>query len=250
MNYFKIIVAYDGTNYHGWQIQPHNITICEQLQKSFKHAFDMEVIITGASRTDSGVHADGQTARIRTELSINPATIINAWNNVLPSDIVIKNLESVELDEFHPIKDVKQKTYHYHLFLERPNPFFARYGWFWHLISTVDMKKFEKALKLFEGTHNFRSFVKLYEEKDTVRTIDKISIEHIKEWNALRVVIKGKSFLHFQIRRMIGAALDNSRKKEHSLDKIQHMLDYPQAQQSYVKAEGNGLVLNKIVYNE
>jgi tRNA pseudouridine38-40 synthase len=246
--FYKIIVAYDGTNYHGWQEQPDDITVASQLKKSFLDAFKKNVSIVGASRTDAGVHALGQVARCRTELDIDPQSLLHAWNNSLPKDIVIREIEKVDPEKFHPLKNVVQKTYYYHLFLKSPLPFVSRYGWFWKFNPDVDIEKLKQALQLFVGTHDFRSFVKLDEEKSTERTIDSIKIEKLNKLNTLRIIIKGKSFLHFQIRRMIGAALDVARKPEVDIDHIQNMLDNPEARQSYAKAEGYGLCLRKIVY--
>jgi|SaaInlStandDraft_4_1057021.scaffolds.fasta_scaffold06240_3 tRNA pseudouridine38-40 synthase len=250
--FYKIIVAYDGTNYHGWQEQPHNITVATQLKKSFFNAFKKDVSIVGASRTDAGVHALGQVARCKTDLDIDQQKIFNAWNYHLPNDIVIRSIEKVDPKTFHPLKNVTQKTYYYHVFLKRPLPFVSKYGWFWKFINKVDIEKFKKALQLFVGTHDFGSFVKIDKETSTEltteRTIDSIKVEKLNKLNALRITIKGKSFLHFQIRRMIGAALDVAKNKELSLDYIKNMLISPKAQQCYVKANGNGLCLRKIIY--
>src|SRR4029079_13319538 len=120
---------YDGTDYFGWQIQSSKPTIAGTLQSSFKRVFQQEISIVGASRTDTGVHARGQVASFVSDIVIAPETMRVAWNKVLPPAIMIRSLEVVP-DDFHPQRNVVNKTYHYHFFLERPLPQQARYGWY------------------------------------------------------------------------------------------------------------------------
>lgn len=109
MQKYKIIVAYDGTDFHGWQIQPRDITVTSCLQKTYKHVFGQEISVFGASRTDSGVHALGQVAQFHTDLDIPEEKMREAWNRSLPSSIVIRSLQKVSQD-FHPCANVLQKT--------------------------------------------------------------------------------------------------------------------------------------------
>ncbi|MCK4265248.1 tRNA pseudouridine(38-40) synthase TruA [Candidatus Babeliales bacterium] len=247
MKKFKIIISYDGTDFQGWQSQSHKRTISDCLQKTFEKIFSKKVSIIGASRTDSGVHALGQVATFKTDLDAFGDKIIRAWNNALPESILIKNIEEVG-QEFHPLKNVIQKVYYYNLFLSEPLPFFARYGWLYELSGRVDWEKFGQALSLYQGTHDFRSFCKIDEEKNTVRTVNNIYVRKLKRFGILQVVIKGNSFLHFQIRRMIGYALDVARRSELSIQYIQELLDNPEPRQTLIKADGKGLVLGKIFY--
>lgn len=258
MKKYKMIVAYDGTDFHGWQIQLSDVTIASTLQKSFKDAFAKTVSILGASRTDSGVHALGQVAVARTDLDMDPALILRVWNNSLPNAIVIKSLEFAD-EDFHPFANVVSKTYYYYLFLERPLPFIARYGWFWKFIDSVDLEKFAKAMELFVGKHDFRSFCKNEVGRQTVRTVDSIKVDHIEclsemlpcgelPVRAVRIAITSKGFLRYQIRRMIGAALDVARLDSMTVDFIKDKLANPSDQQVTTKASGCGLCLREIVY--
>jgi tRNA pseudouridine38-40 synthase len=250
MKYYKITVAYDGTDFHGWQVQPKAVTIASQMQKSFQTAFKCQVNMLGASRTDAGVHAIGQIASCQTKLDIEPEKISDAWNNSLPKSISISSIEKFERESFFPLRNVEQKTYIYHIFLKRPLPLIARYGWYWKFINQVDIEKFQKTLKLFLGTHDFRSFIKLEKEKKTVRTIDAIRVRKIESIDALQVIIKGQSFLRFQIRRMIGAALDIAHQPTTSSNHIIEMLKNPNPQQAFAKAEAGGLCLYSIRYKQ
>ena len=248
-NVYKIIISYDGTDFHGWQEQPIAISIQSCLKKSFESAFKCKVSILGASRTDAGVHALGQVARVRTTLDLPPETIIEVWNRQLPKSIFIRSIDKVS-DDFHPLYNVAQKTYYYHLFLKQPLPFVARFGWHFKFIDSVDFDKFERAVGLYIGKHDFASFCKQDkgEERTTIREVYKISLKRISKFNVVRVEITVKSFLRFQIRRMIGYALDVARRKDLPISFLKDMLDNPNPNQSLTKAEGGGLCLRKVVY--
>jgi tRNA pseudouridine38-40 synthase len=245
MNKYKVIVAYDGTDFHGWQVQPFDITIVSALEKSFLSAFSEDVSIVGASRTDAGVHALGQVAVCRTDLKLDPIRLCEAWNNRLPNSILVRSVENV-FDDFHIFADVVQKTYWYHLFYARPLPFVARYGFLWKFIDKVDFEKFDCALQYFVGTHDFRSFCK-NDCRETVRTVDSITVKKVARLGCIQVCVKGKGFLRYQIRRMIGAALDIASKNT-SVDEISYHLKNPSDQQEFTKAGASGLCLRKIIY--
>lgn len=250
MKLYRAIIAYDGTDFFGWQIQPQAITITACLQETFFKVFQRPVIITGASRTDTGVHALGQVATFSTDLNLSPATIKKAWNNRLPKSILIRDLHEIHAD-FNPQKNVRQKTYYYHLFLKKQSPFIARFGWLYEFINHVDFEKFAQALALYEGEHDFASFCKIEDkEKSTIRTIDSITLTKIPHYGMLRVTIKGKSFLRFQIRRMIGYALDLARRKDLPVSYLKGIRDNPNAQQILLKADGCGLCLRKVIYHD
>ena len=246
---YKIIVAYDGMDFYGWQIQPNDITIVSTLQGTFHALFADNVIITGASRTDAGVHALGQVARFSSNISITCERMKCAWNNALPKSILIRDIQKVDY-LFNPRKNVAQKTYYYHLFYKKPLPIVSRYGWYFDYTDKVDWDQFHIILQLYKGQHDFASFCKVDEKGSTVRTVDSITTENVKRFGCLRITIRGRGFLRFQIRRMIGYALDVARRPDLSVDYIQHLLDTPNARQTLLKADGCGLMLRKIVYKE
>ena len=249
MQNFKITISYDGTDFCGWQVQKNAPTVASCLQQSFKKVFDQSIDVLGTSRTDAGVHALGQVASFKLDIKIDEKTLLRAWNGALPQSVLIRKLEKVDVG-FHPHRNVVQKIYYYHLFLKRPLPFFARYGWLYSFVHLVDWKKFEKALQLYVGEHDFRSFCKLEEDKSTIRTIDSIDVNCFSRYGVLQIVIKGESFLHFQIRRMIGYALDVARRPNLPLDYLKEQLDKPNPQQTLLKADGCGLCLRKVIYKK
>jgi tRNA pseudouridine38-40 synthase len=249
--HYKAIVAYDGTDYSGWQIQiGGNITVASVLNDAFYKVFLKRINITGSSRTDAGVHALGQVCHFAVDLDLDPEIMRVAWSYRLPPGVFIRSLEKVP-EYFNPRLNVDYKIYYYHIFLAKPLPMIARYGWICNFIRAVDLKKFSQSLALYEGTHDFRSFCKMdpTDTRSTVRTVYSVKLDTIKKYNALRVTIVGKSFLQYQIRRMVGYALDVGRRKEYPFDFIKSILDTPNSQQPLVKAESSGLMLRKIVYN-
>ena len=248
MQAFKIIISYDGTDFHGWQMQSKDESITSCLQKTFKNVFGQSISLLGASRTDSGVHALGQVAKFKANIDIDEQIILKAWNASLPKSILIRQIEKIS-NNFHPQRNVLQKTYYYNLFLKQPLPFIARYGWLYGFIHKVDFEKFNSALQVYVGEHDFGSFCKIEEEGiSSVRTIDSININTLSKFGALQVVVKGKSFLRFQIRRMIGYALDVARRPELNVDYLKNILKNPNPQQNLVKADACGLCLRKIIY--
>ncbi len=252
MHFYKIIVAYDGTDFHGWQIQPADVTVTSTLQKTWFQIFKYPITLVGASRTDAGVHALGQVARFQADIParLNLEDLRHAWNVRLPKSIHIRSIEKIN-NTFHPCTNVRQKIYHYTLFLKQPLPFVARFGWHYRFIDDVDMHKFEQGLGLYLGTHDFASFCK--QESDdisTIRTIDAITVKKFSRWGALMVTIKGKSFVRFQIRRMIGYALDVARRPLLHVDYLQDLLRNPNPQQTLLKADGSGLCLRKVIYHD
>lgn len=246
MNTYKIIIAYDGTSYCGWQIQPHCPTIALLLQQRFNAVFKKNIKLLGASRTDAGVHALGQVACGTTDLNLDVISLQHAWNNVLPPDIVIRSITHV--DSFRPHQNIDYKLYYYHFFLERPLPFMQRYGWFFRRPVAIDT--LQKALALFVGTHDFRSFCTGNEHENTVRTIDAITVTYIRRFNVYRIVFKGPAFLRYMIRRIVGACLEVASRDSLSLDCLTTALQKKDPQQTLPNAPSKGLLLYKIVYKE
>ncbi len=245
MKKYKIIVAYDGTDFYGWQVQPGHPTIAGVLQDTFREVFGKEITIAGASRTDAGVHALGQTAAFSIDLNIKPEDLRSAWQNILPESILLRSIQEVPLD-WNPRKNVKQKTYHYHFFQERPLPMSARYGYYYRY--PVKLEKLKKALSIFVGTHDFRSFCTGDEYENTVRTIDEVGVEFISEVKGYRIIIKGPGFLRYMIRRIVGACLEVASRDTLKIDDLQKALDAKNPLQLLPTAPAHGLMLYNIEY--
>lgn len=247
MTFYKIVVAYDGTAYHGWQFQPNATTITQKLTEAFFAVFFQKISILGASRTDTGVHALGQVAIVQSPIDIDPIIMLRAWNKALPSDIVIGNIQKLH-QLIHPHDGVIQKSYAYYFFMDRPMPFAQRYGWYIH--KKIDLDLLKSALNLFVGTHDFRSFCTGDDLTDTVRTIDSIDLTYVASWNAYRIEVKGKSFLRYMVRRIVGAALQVATRDAQALDEIVRILQQVNPCHTLPKAPAKGLVLERIIYDE
>ena len=166
MKRIKLIVAYDGTNYCGWQIQDNGITIEEVLNRELSKLLSEEITIIGASRTDSGVHALGNVAVFDTETRIPPEKISLALNQRLPEDIRIQDSCEVPLD-FHPRYRDTIKTYEYKIWNSRfSNPIVRLYTKF--IYYRLDVDKMQEAADYLVGEHDFKSFCSKGQGKNTV----------------------------------------------------------------------------------
>lgn len=245
MTCYKIVVAYDGTSFHGWQMQPDAATITQVLSSTFQSIFSHEVSILGASRTDAGVHAIGQVAIVRSSLNIPVNILKKAWNNALPKDVLIRDI--IKLDHLiHPHAGVIQKTYWYHFFVVQPLPFFQRYGWY--IERDVDISLLKKALKVLIGSHDFRSFCTGDEMQSTVKTIDSIEVFYMQEYGAYRIEFKGKGFLRYMIRRIVGACMEVASRENVTLENLQEILLEKNPRHTLPNAPAKGLLLYKIEY--
>jgi len=242
---FKLVVSYDGTDYKGWQIQSNAPTVAQALQDTFKSVFKKNIKIVGTSRTDAGVHALGQVAKFYTDLNIETTKLLRAWNNSLPSDILIRSLEQCN-ENFNPRKDALSKTYCYYITSSKTIPFINRYV---HSPKHLfDIEKLKDCLCIFVGTHNFKNFCK-YEQNvtlDTVKTINSINVNYIKRFNIYQIKINGNSFLYNMIRRIIGASLDVAA-GWYTIATIEKAL-HRQTDKTFNTAPAKGLVLHKINY--
>ena len=237
-------VAYDGTAYCGWQAQSHCDTVAGVLKSRFRDAFGRDVTLVGASRTDTGVHALGQIALVTTDFDLSFEVLHRVWNEHIPEDIVIRTLIPAP-ENFHPLRDVEQKTYYYHFFTERPLPFVARYGTY--IKYPVDKDCLNEGLQVFVGTHDFRSFC-TGDYDNTVRRIDNILLVYHAAYRMYRIIVRGPSFLHHMIRRIVGAALDVASRPKHTIELLKQALDEKNPQQQLPNAPPKGLVLRSIDY--
>lgn len=241
---YTLIVSYDGTAYCGWQQQSNETTVAGILCSRFKKVFGRDCSMIAASRTDAGVHALGQVARITTDLVIDPSVLCRVLNGALPTDIHIRSAV-VRGDDFHPLYRVDYKMYYYHIFIRRPLPQWARYGYY--CSRTLDLEKFKKCLAIFVGTHDFRSFCTGELTCSTIKTINSITLTFDRRMQAYRIVFKGKSFLRHMIRRIVGAALHVAY-SDLPIETLQSALEEKNPAQQLPTAPGHGLLLRKVIY--
>ena len=197
----KMTVAYDGTNYKGWQVQPNGITIEEVLNKNLSNLLGEEIVVSGASRTDSGVHSLGNIAVFDTNTRMPVDKIAFALNQRLPEDIVAQGSSEVE-DGWHPRYQNSRKTYEYRILnrtfrmpTRRLDTYFYHYP--------LDVEKMKKAASYLVGEHDFKSFCAIGAQvKTTVRTIYACDVE--KEGDIITIRVTGNGFLYNMVRIIAG----------------------------------------------
>ena len=199
-----LVVAYDGTNYSGWQIQPNGVTIEEVLNKALSSLLKEDIQVIGASRTDSGVHAMGNVAVFDTESRIPGDKICFALNQRLPDDVRIQASEEVPLT-FHPRKANCVKTYEYKILNRKIDmPLQRLYSHFCYF--NLDLEKMQKAASYLIGEHDFKSFCTAKPEvTNTVRTVYSLDLKREDDMITLR--IRGNGFLYNMVRIITGTLI-------------------------------------------
>lgn len=208
MKRVMLIVAYDGTEYHGWQVQPNARTIEGELNRCLSELLQEDIQVIGASRTDAGVHAKGNIAVFDTDARMPAEKISYALNQRLPKDIVIQKSCQVDAD-FHPRHCDTRKTYSYHIYRgEFPMPLRTRYSYFTYV--PLDVTKMREAAALFLGEHDFKSFCSANTQvESTVRTIEFLDVT--EDDQELVITIRGNGFLYNMVRIIAGTLVDVGR---------------------------------------
>lgn len=244
MKRIKLTVAYDGTDYCGWQIQPNGITVEEVLNRNLSELTGEEITVIGASRTDSGVHAQGNVAVFDSDTTIPPERIAYAVNRKLPEDIVVIRSEEVPGD-WHPRYQETEKTYEYHILnREMPDPVRRRDTYF--VSYPLDLEAMRRAAAYLKGEHDFRSFCNIHTDvQDTARTIYDLDI--IRSGDLVTVRIRGNGFLYNMVRIIVGTLVRVGR-GFYSPGQVKEILEAKERTSAGVTAPPQGLVLVKIDY--
>ena len=201
----KLVVAYDGTNYCGWQVQPNGETIEGVLNRELSSLLGENIKVTGASRTDSGVHSLGNVAIFDTDTRIPPEKISYALNIRLPEDIVVQDSCEVAPD-FHPRHCNSRKTYEYRILNRRfAMPTRRLDTYFYH--RPLDVERMQQAARYLKGTHDFKSFCSVNTVvEDTVRTI--YTLQVIKDADDIITIrVQGSGFLYNMVRILAGTLI-------------------------------------------
>ncbi len=199
-------ITYDGTNYSGFQIQANAPTIQGELELALEVIYKRPVRITGAGRTDAGVHALGQYANFRAPFQIAAEHLPYALNAILPPDIVITEAREVS-EEFHARFDARRKVYSYTINRAIFPRVFRRF-YSLHLPDPLNLEAIRKASKLFTGTHDFKAFQAAGNSTgDTVRTLYRLDVRDIPEKELLLFEFEGSGFLYRMVRLITGTLL-------------------------------------------
>ena len=246
MKRVKLVVAYDGTNYNGWQIQPNGITIESELNHHLSDLLKEDIKVIGASRTDAGVHALGNVAVFDTNARMPADKISYALNTRLPADIRIQESCEVPAD-FHPRFQKTTKTYEYRILNRRfPDPTKRLYSFFYYY--PLDVVKMQRASLYLVGEHDFKSFCTAKPDvENTVRTI--YSLEVIKEGDMITIRVSGSGFLYNMV-RIIAGSLIRVGGGSVEPEQVKKILEAKNRELAGETARPEGLTLIQISYGE
>ena len=240
-----IVIEYDGTAYHGWQRQQGLTTVQQVLEDSIARITSEKVTVIGSGRTDAGVHALNQSAHFITNTSIETRNLLLGINSLLPSDLVIRELE--EMNElFHARYDVKSKIYMYQIVNTPIRPALQR-SYYWHVRAPLDVQSMEKGLSLLKGKHDFSSFCgKLESGLNCVRTMKEARIEKIGS-DLLRIYFEADGFLRHMVRTIVGTLVEVGKGKREP-DELLTILQSGERRCAGMTAPPQGLFLMEVRY--
>jgi len=204
----KLVICYDGSGYHGWQVQPEHDTIEQQIETALEKLCGQKIKVTGASRTDAGVSALGQVANFFIDSPIPTQNFAKALNMYLPDEIAIA--EAVEVDQsFNSITCTKNKWYRYTLCTSDVRPVLS-IKHCWHYKGGLDISKMDQAAKLFVGRQDFKSFASAADERQSsVRTVSRCEVTC--EGENIYLDIEGDGFLYNMVRNIMGTLVEIGR---------------------------------------
>lgn len=245
MKNVKIIIEYDGTDYHGWQCQADLPTVQKTIEDAIRKITREDVKTTGSGRTDAGVHAIGQVANFFIETQMDTDTLRKALNSTLPRDISIIKAQEVP-DGFHAQFSSRSKVYEYRIF-NRPHPPALQRNRVWHIQEKLDTKKMREAAAYLEGTHDFSVFATAdITVKTTVRTVKRVHVRKTRE-GIISVEIEADGFLKRMVRMITGTLVQTGRGKL-SPEGFGQILAEGQKTKNVFTAPPSGLFLKKVIY--
>ncbi len=256
MRYF-ITFSYDGTNYHGWQIQPNGISVQEVLQKALSTLLRTPIEVVGAGRTDAGVHARMMVAHFEVEsqpfevekrnVKMDCAQLVYKLNKILPHDIAVQKVEPVA-DDMHARFSATSRTYHYYIHT-RKDPFLRAYSW--QVYGELDFRKMNEAARILMEYTDFTSFSKV--NTDTKTNLCTVTEAH---WDALdaegepvawRFTVTANRFLRNMVRAIVGTLVEVGRGKL-SLEGFRRVIEEKNRCSAGESVPGNALFLVDIKY--
>lgn len=244
MRNLLLTLRYNGTAFHGWQIQPNGATVQQELRNAFKEISGNDENIIGCSRTDTGVHANMFCCNVRTECNVSAQKIPDALNFYLPPEISVYDCKEVDFD-FHARYDCKGKEYIYLIYNGKyRNPFYENKAMFYPY--KLDAEMLNEEAKAFVGTHDFSAFCSAGSEvQDKVREIYDCSV--IRNNDLIEIRVSGNGFLYNMVRIIVGTLLDIQKGKIQK-GSIHEIIASRNRVNAGVTAEPQGLYLNKVFY--
>ncbi len=204
----KLTIEYEGTAYHGWQVQPNGVTIQEVIERVLLRLTGRRPKVVASGRTDAGVHAEAQIAHFHTESAMECWKLRRGLNALLPDDIVIRRVEVVS-DDFHARFSARGKTYRY-VILNRSAPSVFERNRCWHVCFRLDLSAMREAAACLQGCHDFSAFRAAdCCAKHPNREIHFIEIDQQEEW--IRIMISANAFLKHMVRNIVGTLVEIGR---------------------------------------
>lgn len=247
MNY-KLTIAYDGTAYSGWQIQPHAHSIQERIRKAIGIILREDVKLIGAGRTDAGVHACGQIAHFKFHKEIPLKRFLASLNGLLPHDIRVLCIESVPID-FHAQYSAKGKIYHYHLWLD-PILLPTKRFYTHHVTGEFNLSLLEEGANQFVGQKDFTSFANSAAEgsasRGAIRHLKRLQI--VPQEGGVRLEFEGDGFLYKMVRNIVGTLLEVASTRR-PVDQIPEIFAQKDRKKAGKTAPAQGLFLMRVIYD-
>jgi len=242
---YRLDIEYNGSEWHGWQIQPDHPTIQGAIEAALQTALRKPVSIVGSGRTDAGVHASGQVAHFKVPEEIDPVRLMGSLNGILPDSVAVRFVQQVP-ESFHARFDATSRQYRYQI-STIPTALDAHLRWF--VRPAPDFEAMERAAQYFLGAHDFTSFCKVISETENkVCVIDKASWT-LSEGNHGRYdfVIRADRFLHGMVRAIVGTLIEvgQGKRDEHAIPGLIAAQDRTRAG---FAAPARGLILERVEY--
>lgn len=257
MKNIRLLIEYDGTNYHGWQRQKGHATLQEIIEDRLFRITGERAALISASRTDAGVHAIGQVASFRTNSNLEPMTLQRALNATLPEDIRILNAERTA-EAFHPRHDALSKSYFYII----SNTIFSSvflYRYAWRVPYSLDLYEMKKAGDSLLGRHDFSAFRGAgCGAKSTVREITSLNIEKVSSidfmtakinGNFIKITVEANAFLRHMVRNILGTLVEIGR-GEMTVNSVSEAIELRDRRKTGPTAPAHGLFLERVNYPE
>ncbi len=239
-----LTIEYDGTDFHGWQLQPDLITVQGVLENALTKLFSKPTSVIGTSRTDAGVHANEFCCHLDCDDNIPDAAFLRGVNSLLPPTVAVKSCKTVAND-FHARRDAKGKTYVYHIYNSNvKDAFKTRYAW--HIERYLDIDKMNEFCSLIVGTHDFAAFCSSGSQVETtVRTIKECYVK--KQGSDVTLTVTADGFLYNMVRIIVGTAVAVSDGRVKISD-IPEILQTGNREGAGMTAPAHGLFLEKVLY--
>ena len=244
MSRYLMKIKYDGSCYHGWQVQDNAETVQKQVQDALESIMSIRPNVTGCSRTDSGVHAKEYCFHFDSNLNISAESYVKAINTKLPQDISAFDCQLVD-DDFHSRYSVKSKRYEYYFYdADVRDPFYSKYSWL--MKQKLDENLLDKAAKQFIGKFDFSGFCSSGSSvSDTLRTVYDAGVK--REGDTVVFYVEADGFLYNMVRIMAGTLYFVSQGKI-ECDDIKNIILSKSREKAGVTAPANGLFLSKVNY--